>query len=56
MFGTGNTSVKLQSRITSSGATVGSLIFFFLFARVVGVDALAEVCKWAGGEGMLVFG
>ena len=58
MFATGNTCVKLQSRITSSGATVAILFFFFflLFTRGLGVHALAEFCEWAGHEGTLIFG
>ena len=53
------TCIKLQSRVTSSGATVVSLIFFFIFSFSLGglgVDALAEFCEWAGGESNLFFG
>ena len=49
MFGAGNTCIKLQSRVTSSGAIVVSLIFFFLSIGELGVDEMAEFFERAGG-------
>ena len=43
----GNTYVKLQSRVTSSGTLVVSLIFFLY--RGLGVDGMAEFFERAGG-------
>ena len=48
MFGAGNTCVKLQSRVTSSGAVVVILISFFLSLSLslslgeLGVDGMGE--------------
>ena len=41
--------VKLQSRVTSSGAIVVSSIFFSLGG--LGMDGMADFCEWAGVEG-----
>ena len=49
MFGAGNTCVKLQSRVTSSGAIVVSLIFFFFFVGGLGVNRMAEFFERVGG-------
>ena len=48
MFGTSNTCVKLQFRVTSSGAIVLSLIFFSIGG--LGVDRVAEFFERAGGD------
>ena len=53
MLDASNTCVKLQYRVTSSGATVVSLIF--LFYRWVGVDGMAEIFEWARGGGVVVW-
>ena len=50
MFGAGNTCVKLQSRVRSSGAIIVSLIFSFFFSiGGLGVDGMAEFFERAGG-------
>ena len=51
MFGASNICVKLQSRVTSSGAVVVSLIFFLSIEGLV-VDGMAEFFERAeGGRG-----
>ena len=49
MFGASNTCVKLQSRVTSSGAILVSLIFLPIGG--LGADEISEFSERAGGAG-----
>ena len=52
--GGGNTCVKLQSRVTSSGAIVVSsfCLFFLFFVGGLGVDEMAEWLSFLRGQGV----
>ena len=50
LFSAGNTCVKLQSRVTSSGARVVSLIIFFSIGGL-GVYGMAEFFEKGRGGG-----